>query len=103
MKTVKSLKERFVMWVWNHTPNCAEMSRFASQSFEGTIPIPIRFRMWLHYFICGWCKRYARQLIFLRAAAPRLNKHVDQSIPRGLSAEARGRILQRLQSEQAGL
>jgi hypothetical protein len=103
MKTVESLKGRFVQWVWNHTPNCAEMSRLASRAFEGTIPIQTRFRMRLHYFICAWCKRYARHLIFLRAAAPRLNEHLDQSIPRRLSVEARARILQKLQSEQAGL
>jgi hypothetical protein len=103
MKTVESLKERFVQWVWNHTPNCAEMSRLASHSFEGSISIQTRLRMWLHYFICTWCKRYATHLIFLRAAAPRLNEHMDESIPRRLSVEARQRILQKLQSEQAAL
>ena len=59
--------------------------------------------MWLHYFICAWCKRYAQHLIFLRAAAPRLKEHVDESIPRRLSVEARRRILEKLQSEQAGV
>ena len=103
MKTVESLKERFVLWIWNRTPNCAEMSRLASHSFEGSISIQTRFRMWLHYSICAWCKRYAQHLIFLRAAAPHLKEHVDESIPRRLSLEARRRILQKLKSEQAGV
>ena len=36
MKLIESLKMRWVVLVWNHTPNCAEMSRLASLSFEQT-------------------------------------------------------------------
>jgi hypothetical protein len=35
----RSLKKRFVVWIWNHTPNCAQMSRLASQSFEEPLPL----------------------------------------------------------------
>jgi len=103
MKIAESFKERFVVWIWNHTPNCAEMSRLASHSFEEPLPIQIRLRMGLHHLICVWCKRYAKHLIFLRAAVRRVNDQVDQSIPRPLPAEAKRRILKKLQSEQAGL
>src|SRR5436853_4591767 len=100
MKIVKSLKEHFVAWVWNHTPNCAEISRLESRSFETSLPIQTRIRMCLHYLICVWCKRYARHLTYLHAIAPRLNEHAENFTSRGLSVEAKHRIVQSLQNEQ---
>jgi hypothetical protein len=103
MNILESLKQRMVVWVWEHTPNCAEMSRLASRSCEESLPLQARIKIRLHYFICVWCKRYARHLHFLREAAPQLCEHVDSLGPRGLSLEARQRIVRRLQTEQAGL
>ena len=97
MKLFASLKTHFVVWVWNHTPNCAEMSRLASRALEQPLPLSLRFRMHLHYLICVWCKRYFKQLTFLHAAAPRFDEHAAVPTGRSLSAEAKLRIVQRLQ------
>jgi hypothetical protein len=97
MKIVESLKKPWVLWVWNHTPNCAEMSRLASQSFENPLPLGTRFKMRLHHVVCVWCSRYWKHLKFLRAAAPRLKEHLSLSAARGLSVEAKQRIVKRLQ------
>jgi hypothetical protein len=98
MKLFVPLKTRFVIWVWNHTPNCAEMSRLASQSFEQPIPLGTWLKMRLHYLICVWCSRYLKHLNFLHAAAPRLNEQANLPAARGLSAEAKQRMVQRLQA-----
>lgn len=98
MKIIELLSRRWVFWVWNHTPNCAEISRLASQSFEVSLPLGIRFKMRLHYLICVWCRRYVKQLQFLRAAAPQLDDQLDLSVARGLSEEAKQRIVQRLKA-----
>jgi hypothetical protein len=98
MKFSESLKKRWVVWVWNHTPNCAEMSRLASQSFERCLPWRARFKMQLHYLICVWCKRYLTHLKFLHAAAPRRDEPADLPLAPALSAEAKRRIMQRLQT-----
>ena len=97
MKTIESLKKRWVVWVWNHTPNCAEISRLASRSFERPLPLRTWFKMRLHYLICVWCSRYLKHLNFLHAAAPRLDEHTNLPAARGLSAEAKQRMVQRLQ------
>jgi RNA polymerase sigma factor (sigma-70 family) len=97
MRIVESLQKRWVVWVWNHTPNCAEMSRLASQSFEKPLPLGTRFKMRLHYVVCVWCSRYQKHLKFLRAAAPRLEEHLSLPAARGLSVQAKQRIVQRLQ------
>ena len=97
MKIFESIKRRAMVWVWKHTPNCADMSRLASRSLEQPLSLRIRLRMRLHYLICVWCKRYFKQLKFLRQAAPNFEDHAGALPGRGLSIEARQRIMQRLQ------
>ena len=97
MKFFDSLKTRWIVWVWNHTPNCAEMSRLASRSFERPLSLRTRLKMRLHYLICAWCKRYFKQLTFLHEAALHFDEHAGILPNHGLSAEARQRIMQRLQ------
>ncbi|MFZ0827631.1 MAG: zf-HC2 domain-containing protein [Verrucomicrobiia bacterium] len=96
MKAFESLKTRWLVWVWKHTPNCAEMSRLASRSFEQPLSLRTRLKMRLHFLICAWCHRYARQLTFLREAAARFDEHAGVRPGPGLSAEARLRLIQRL-------
>jgi len=97
MKIFEALKTRWIVWVWKHTPNCAEMSRLASRSLEQPPSLRTRLKMGLHYLICVWCKRYIKQLTFLHEAMPHFDEHADILPIRSLSAEARQRIIQRLQ------
>ena len=97
MKTLMALKTRWVVWVWNHTPNCAEMSRLPSRSLEQPLSMRMRLKMRLHYLICAWCKRYFTQLRFLHEAAPHFDEHTGTGPVRSLSVEARRLIMQRLQ------
>ena len=96
MKLFESIKLRAVVWVWNHTPNCADMSRLASRSLDQPLSLRLRLKMRLHYLICAWCKRYFKQLKFLHEAAPRFEEHAGALPGRGLSAEAKQRLVQRL-------
>jgi len=97
MKLTESLKTRWIVWVWNHTPNCAEMSRLASQSLEQPLSLKLRFKMWLHFLICVWCERYQKHLKFLHRAAPQLEEKGDSVSSPSLSVEAKQRIKARLQ------
>lgn len=98
MKRGSSIKERFVLWVWRHTPNCAEMSRLASQRLDRRLPWRVRLQMRLHFVICVWCRRYFKQLDFLHRQAPRSEAHLAGSARRGLSPAAKQRIVQRLRT-----
>ncbi len=80
MNIFESIKMRAIVWVWKHTPNCADMSRLASRSL-----------------ICVWCKRYFKQLTFLHEAAPHFAGHAGTLPGRGLSVEAKQRMVQCLQ------
>lgn len=91
MKLLDSLKMRWLVWVWNHTPNCAEMSRLASRSLDQPLSLELRCRMWLHHLICVWCKRYGKQVRFLHHAVHEQPYRGNESPPSGLSLEARER------------
>ena len=98
MKIIATIKERWVVWVWQHTPQCTEILRLASQSLEQPLSFRTRLKMRLHFLICVWCERYDKQLKFLHRACSHAS-HQDETLPgRGLSAEARQRIVERLKT-----
>jgi len=96
MKLFESIRRRWVIWVWQHTPNCVEMSQLASQRLERPLPLKLRLKMRVHFLICVWCKRYSNQLEFLHRASPCMDEHLAAFPQRGLTAEAKGRIVMRL-------
>ena len=92
MKFFASLKTKFVVWVWNHTPSCAEMSRLTSRALEQPLTLRMRLKMRLHFVICAWCRRYFEQINFLHEHAPRLGMQLGELPGRGLSPDAKRRI-----------
>lgn len=93
---MEAIKMQCAQWVWNHTPNCAEMSRLSSRSLEQPLSFRTRLKMRLHFLICVWCKRYQKHLQFLHRAAPQLTQQLDTAAHRPLTTEARERIKFRL-------
>jgi len=100
MKLFASLKTRFVVWVWHHTPTCAEMSRLTSRALEQPLTLKMRLKMRLHFVICAWCRRYFEQINFLHQYAPKLEMQLNPLPAHGMSGEAKQRILQRINLEQ---
>lgn len=92
MKLFASLKTRFVIWVWKHTPSCAEMSRLTSRALEQPLTLKLRMKMRLHFVICAWCRRYFEQINFLHNSAPKLGMQLGELPGRGLSPDAKSRI-----------
>jgi hypothetical protein len=92
MKLFAALKTKFVIWVWNHTPSCAEMSRLTSRALEQPLTLKTRMKMRLHFVICAWCRRYFEQINFLHEQAPRLGMQLSELPGRGLSPGAKARI-----------
>lgn len=99
MKLLDSWKMRWVVWVWKHTPNCAEMSRLASLSLDQPPALNVRCKMWLHHLICVWCERYQKHLRFLHRAAPQMQEDDGSASQHRLSAETKLRMVRRLHEE----
>jgi hypothetical protein len=82
------------------SPTCRDASRFQSETLDHQLPPAKRTGLWLHLLICKWCRRYGRQIRFLRHAAQANPDELTEADPQKLSGEARERIKQRLQGEE---
>lgn len=79
---------------------CRDASRLQSEALDKKLSFVQRLGLALHLAICKWCRRYGRQVRFLREAAHEHPENLSEAVPQKLSAEARERIKQRLQSER---
>ena len=74
------------------SPNCREASRLQSDALEQPLPFPKRFGLRLHLLLCKWCRRYGRQIRFLRQAVHEHPDELNKAAPHSLSPEARERL-----------
>ena len=94
MNMLKAISRR----VANLSPNCREASRLQSLALDGPLSFSQRLGLRIHLLLCRWCRRYGKQLSFLRVAARKLVGE-DLGLPRqGLSPEARERLKKILQT-----
>lgn len=76
--------------------SCRDASRLSSEAQDRALTMPERLGLKLHLAMCALCRRYARQLAFLRVAAERLA--VRSGHEAGLTEEARERIRDHLKT-----
>ena len=77
-------------------PSCREVSRLQSESNGEPSSLAKRLGMRLHLLVCSWCRRYGKQVRFLRAAAHEHGDECESHSPTELSAEQRERMKQSL-------
>jgi hypothetical protein len=82
----------------NLSPSCREASRLQSEALDRPLSFRRRLGLRIHLLLCKWCRRYGRQLTFLRRAAREHPDEIVESLPQTLSVEARERIKRRLRS-----
>ncbi|MEO6036029.1 MAG: zf-HC2 domain-containing protein [Verrucomicrobiota bacterium] len=88
---------KFFTWMNHCWPTCKEMSRLASESLDHPLGSRVRLKMLLHSSVCVWCRRYSKQLRFIRQAAPKYEEKIGQVSTRTLSPEAKTRMKAELQ------
>jgi hypothetical protein len=77
------------------SPNCKAASRLQSEALDHPLPLRQRMGLRVHLVLCKWCRRYGKQIGFLREVAHESDQR-DLHAPRGLSAEAKERMKQKL-------
>ena len=82
------------------SPNCREATRLQSEALDHPLGLGQRIGLRIHLFLCKWCRRYGKQIGFLRSAAHRHEGHEQCLPPQSLATEARERIKQRLREEE---
>jgi len=85
---VSALKSGFRIVV----PTCHQASRLQSDALDQSLSRPKRFGLRLHLLLCQWCRRYGKQIRFLRRAAHEHPEELTDAMPRTLSPEARERL-----------
>ena len=63
---------------------------------DSKLPLTMRIKLRLHYLICAWCQRYAKQLRVLRKIASCAPGHVDEFSQDALSSTAKERMKEAL-------
>ena len=98
MEPVKKISAILKTGLCTLLPSCREASRLQSEALDKELSFPRRLGLALHLMVCKWCRRYGRQVRFLRDAAHEHPENLSEAVPQKLSAEARERIKQRLRS-----
>ncbi|HYE37357.1 hypothetical protein [Methylocaldum sp.] len=80
--------------------SCKEASALESKSLDAPLTQRERFGLWLHLRFCRLCRRYVRDLHFLRHAFRRARENGGLADHAGLSEAARERIRRVLSGEE---
>src|SRR5216684_5216658 len=81
------------------SPTCRQVARLQSEALDHPLSFRRRLGLGVHLLLCKWCRRYGKQIRFLRTAAHQHAEHESHSPPQPLSTETRERIKQRLRAE----
>ncbi len=79
--------------------SCKEVSHWVSESLDRQLPLWQRIQLRFHLFMCRFCSRFRKQVLFLRDAAHHYlsaSQKTETAPGSGLSPEARNRIKQSL-------
>ncbi len=100
MQILKSLAFALRTGLRTVMPTCREASRLQSFALDQPLSLPKRFGLRLHLLVCRWCRRYGKQIRFLRSAAHEHPENLTEAVPPTLSPEARERLKRFLSDEQ---
>lgn len=74
------------------SPNCRDVAESLSRSLDEPQPAAVRLGMKIHLLLCRWCRRYQRQLRFMRSEVREGESHWAECSGRHLPADARKRM-----------
>jgi hypothetical protein len=74
------------------SPTCREVARLQALARTGQLTLGQRTGLRIHLVLCGWCRRYGRQLDALRRMFDVPEATLDLNPTPGLSPSARDRL-----------
>ena len=95
-----NLMNALARWAAYLSPSCKEAARLQSIALDRKLPMRQRFGLRLHLLLCKWCRRYGKQITFLRNAAHEHADELAKPVAQMLQEEARERIKRRLHIER---
>jgi hypothetical protein len=92
MNLFKRLTRAPRRWAGVFIPSCKQVARLQSAGLDTRLPMPTRLGLKLHLLVCRWCRRYGRQVRFLRNAVRKKPLTLNEVSDNRLSPEARRRL-----------
>src|SRR5260221_3425433 len=100
MNWLVKIMKPLVRGLADFSPGCKTAARLQSEALDRKLPLRQRFGLRVHLLLCKWCRRYGKQITFLRDAAHEHPEEMAEPIPQRLSDDARERITQRLRTNK---
>src|SRR6266702_4197932 len=86
------LQLQIVLLICRFTPTCPEVTRILSLGMDKELPLTTR----IHYRMCSFCERYAKQLKYMRTVAHEFPEKIGEVSDAKLPTEAKERLKQAL-------
>ncbi len=85
-----------MLLICRFTPTCPEVIRILSLGMDRPLPLTTRIKLRIHYLMCSFCERYAKQLTYMRTVAREFPKKIGEVSDAKLPAEAKQRLKEAL-------
>ena len=81
-----------MLLICRFTPTCPEVVRILSLGMEKELPLATRIKLRVHYLMCSFCKRYMKQLKYIRQVSREFPDKIGEVSDASLSADAKEQI-----------
>src|SRR5262245_11505173 len=90
------LQLQIVLLICRLTPTCPEVVRILSLGTDHKLSLTMRMKLRIHYLMCSFCERYAKQLKYMRTVAREFPEKIGEISDAKLPTEARERLKEAL-------
>jgi hypothetical protein len=90
------LQLQIVLLICRFTPTCPEVIRILSQGMEQDLSLFTRIKLRIHYLMCSFCDRYAKQLKYIREVSREFPEKIGEISDAKLPSEAKQRLKEAL-------
>jgi hypothetical protein len=85
-----------VLLICRFNPTCPEVIRILSLGMDKELSLITRLKLRIHYLMCSFCERYAKQLKYMRAVAREFPEKIGEVSDAKLPSDAKERLKEAL-------
>ena len=86
------LQLQIVLLICRFTPTCPEVVRILSHGMDKELSLMMRIKLRIHYLMCSFCKRYMKQLKYIREVSREFPEKIGDVSDASLPADAKERM-----------
>src|SRR5437764_8724555 len=90
------LQLQIVLLICRFTPTCPEVIRILSLGMDKKLSLLTRIKLRIHYLMCSFCARYAKQLNYMREVSREFPEKIGEVSDATLPTEAKQRLKEAL-------